>query len=160
MGLLFKCKWKMKSTALNSSLKKATRPPEHHWCTQQQTAAAKLKPYHGFNILQQRKLPRKAVTVTPQNPPTMKQVSLVQFRGIEEYAYDHFSVFNTLQVFKLQNREQCSVKSPSMGPGRQTQLPVVPLKNWPFGPSMTLPPGLIQSHNIPKHLEEVQDAQV
>lgn len=103
IGLLFKCNWKMKSIAPNPSLKKAAHTPKHHWCRQQKTTPAKGKRYHRFNTLQQRKLPGQVVSAAPQHPLTTERVSLVQVNGIEEHVYNHRSVLNPSQVFKLQN---------------------------------------------------------
>lgn len=130
----------MKSTALNPSLKKATHPPKHHWCTQQKNTPAKGKHYRHFNTLQQRKLPGQVVSAAPQHPLTMEQVSLVQVNGIEEHVYDCRSVLNSSQVFKLQNGG-CSAESPRVGHER-CRLSSLPCH--PSGQGISPPPGLIR----------------
>lgn len=106
----------MKSTALNPSLKKATHPPQHHWCTQQNTIPAKGRHYHCFNTLQQRKLPGQVVSAAPQHPLTVERVSVVQVNGIEEQVYDRCSVLNPSQVFTEWRKDDA--ESPTVGHGR------------------------------------------
>lgn len=88
------------------SSEKSNTPTEAPLMLTAKNHPAKGEHYRHFNALQQRKLPRQVVSAAPQHPLTIEGILLMQVNGIEQRIYDHHSVLNPSQVFKLQNRER------------------------------------------------------